>query len=73
MEESSHDWTAWGVIVAVAALRRCHSMFALLVSNYFLGSLRMSRETLEIHVPFLATLLIPALRILNSILKLRFP
>ena len=32
MEESSHDWTAWGVIVAVAALRRCHSMFALLVT-----------------------------------------
>ena len=43
------------------------------VSNYFLGALRMSRETLEIHVPFPATLLIPALRILNSILKLRFP
>ena len=32
MEESSHDWTAWGVIVAVAALRRCHSVFALLVT-----------------------------------------
>ena len=32
----------------------------------------MSRETLEIHVPFLATLLNPALLILNSILKLRF-
>ena len=32
MEESSHDWTACGLIVAVAALRRCHNMFALLVT-----------------------------------------
>ena len=31
----------------------------------------MSRETLEIQVPFFARLLILALRFLNSILKLR--
>ena len=43
------------------------------VSNYFLGALCMSRETLGIQVPFFARLLILALRFLNSILKLRFP
>ena len=27
MEETSHDWTAWRIIVTDAALRLCHIMF----------------------------------------------
>ena len=54
MEESSHDWTAWGVIVAVAALRRCHSMFALLVS---------------VLVQFLNVLVLPLDAISSSVTK----
>ena len=45
MEESSHDWTAWGVIVAVAALRRCHNMFALLVTEWGAVSERLGINT----------------------------
>ena len=53
MEESSHDWTAWGVIVAVAALRRCHSMFALLVTVWvqFQNALVLTLDAISSSVP----------------------
>ena len=44
MEEISHDWMAWRVIVTVEALRRCHNIC---LSRFLLGTVseRLGKPT----------------------------